>query len=141
MVLHKRDFNVGWTIIAALGTHLMTSPGIVLMGCDPHLMNIRTLLLQGAGYVVDEAYEKTAALSRAQCDSVDALLICHTVAKHDRQWLIARIRGKRELMPILCLTVGIHEVPGDGCIAVEHGPEKLLNALRQAIQLPRLREA
>ena len=78
----------------------MTPPNIVSMGCDPQLMNIRTLLLQGAGYVVDEAYEKTAALSRAQCDSVDVLLICHSVAKYDRQWLIARIREKRELMPV-----------------------------------------
>ncbi len=117
----------------------MTSPNIVSMGCDPQLMNIRTLLLQGAGYVVDEAYEKTAALSRAQCDSVDVLLICHSVAKYDRQWLIARIREKRELMPILCLTVGIYQLPDVTCTAVANDPEELLNALARAAKLPRLR--
>ena len=117
----------------------MTFPGIVSMGCDPRLMNIRTLLLQGAGYVVDEAYEKTAALSRAQCDSIDVLLICHSVAKYDRQWLIARIREKRELMPILCLTVGIYQLPDVTCIAVPNNPEELLNALARAAKLPKLR--
>ena len=119
----------------------MTSPSIVSMGCDPHLMNIRTLLLQGAGYVVDEAYEKTAALSRAQCDSVDVLLICHSVAKYDRQWLIARVREKRELMPILCLVVGAYQLPDITCTAVLNNPEELLNALARAAKLPRLKGA
>jgi CheY-like chemotaxis protein len=117
----------------------MTSSSIVSMGCDPNLMTIRTLLLQGAGYVVDEAYEKTAALSRAQCDSVDVLLICHSAAKYDRQWLIARIREKRELMPILCLVAGIYQLPDITCTAVQNNPEELLNALARADRLPRLK--
>ena len=114
------------------------SPCILSMGYDPRLMSIRTLLLQGAGYVVDEAYDRNAALSRAQCDSVDALLICHTVPKSERRWLIANVREKRQLMPIVCLTFGIHQVPDDGCIGVENDPEKLLNALRQAIKHPKV---
>lgn len=80
---------------------------ILSMGYDPHLMSVRTLLLRGAGYVVDEAYDRAAALSRAQCDTVDALLICHTVPKSDKRWLIANVREKRRLLPILCLTVGL----------------------------------
>lgn len=115
------------------------APCILSMGYDPHLMTIRTVLLRGAGYIVDEAYERTAALSRAQCDSVDVLLICHTVPKSQRRWLIANVREKRQLMPILCLTVGIHQVPDDGSIGVENNPEDLLNALGQAIEIPRLR--
>jgi hypothetical protein len=116
------------------GTHM--EPCILSMGGDPYLMTVRTLLLRSAGYVVDEAYERGAALSRAQCDSVDALLICHTVPKSERRWLIVNIREKRKLMPILCLTLGIHEVPDEGCISVESYPEELLNALRLAIKLP-----
>ena len=103
-------------------------------------MSIRTLLLQGAGYVVDEAYDRNAALSRAQCDSVDALLICHTVPKSERRWLIANVREKRQLMPILCLTSRIHLVSDDGSIEVENDPEKLMNALRQAIKRPRFQD-
>ena len=102
---------------------------ILSMGYDPHLMSVRTLLLRGAGYVVDEAYDRAAALSRAQCDTVDALLICHAVPKSDKQWLIANVREKRRLLPILCLTVGPFELPGDGCVAVENDPEELLNTL------------
>ena len=111
-------------------------PCILSVGCDPRLMTVRTLLLKGAGYVVDEAYKRAAALSRAQCDSVDALLICHTVTKAERRWLIINIREKRRLLPILCLTLGIHEVPDDGCIAVGNDPEELLNALELAVKFP-----
>jgi hypothetical protein len=39
-------------------------------------------------------------------------------------------------MPKRCLTFGIHQVPDDGCIGVDNDPEKLLNALRQAIKRP-----
>jgi DNA-binding response OmpR family regulator len=117
------------------------APCILSMGYDPHLMIVRTLILQRAGYVVDEVYERAAALSRAQCDSVDALLICHTVPKFETQWLIANVREKRRLMPILCLTLGIDELPGDGCIEVENGPEELLHALRRAIELSRFQDA
>ena len=100
-------------------------------------MAVRTLLLRGAGYVVDEAYDRAAAFSRAQCDSVDILLICHTVAKSEKRWLIANIRDKRMLLPILCLTVGLYEVSGDGYIIVESDPAELLNALSRAIKVSR----
>ena len=106
---------------------------ILSIGYDPHLMSIRSVLLKDTGYVVDEAYDRAAALSRAQCDSVDALLICHTVATPDKRWLIANVRAKRRLMPILCLTTGIHEAPEEGCIAVANDPEELLSALESAM--------
>jgi DNA-binding response OmpR family regulator len=102
---------------------------ILSIGRDPHLMTARTLLLKGAGYVVDVAHDRAAALSRAQCDSVDALLICHTIANADKRWLIANIRQKRRLLPILCLTNGTDESSADGCIAVDSDPEALLQAL------------
>jgi hypothetical protein len=111
------------------------APCVLSMGRDPHLMAVRTLLLKGAGYVVDEAYDRAAALGRAQCDSVDALLICHTVAKSEKRWLIANVREKRRLVPILCLTGGFYELPDDGSISVDSDPEKLLNALRRAIKM------
>jgi hypothetical protein len=104
------------------------------MGHDPNLMSIRTLLLRTAGYVVDEAYDRVAALSRAQCDTVDALLICHTVSESERRWLAINVRRDRALMPILCLTLGIHELVGDGCIAVPNEPEELISALTQALK-------
>jgi hypothetical protein len=110
------------------------APCVLSMGCDLHLMMARTLLLKSAGYVVDEAYDRTAAFSRAQCDSVDALLICHTVPKSERRWLIANVREKRRLLPILCLTLGFYELPDKECIGVENDPEELLNALRWAIK-------
>ena|SRR6476660_8384375 len=116
-------------------------PCILSMGYDPDLMIVRTLILRRAGYAVDEVFERTAALSRAQCDSVDLLLICHTVPRVETQWLIANVRKKRKLMPILCLTLGFHEAPDDGCIGVENDPEELLNALRRAIELPKFRDA
>jgi CheY-like chemotaxis protein len=113
----------------------MQSRCILSISSDPHLMITRTLLLRGAGYAVDEAYQKAAALSRAQCDSVDALLICHSMPKADRRWLIARVREKRKLMPILCLTVGMDSLPDGSCTAVPNDPEELLNALARATKI------
>ncbi len=113
-------------------------PCILSMGCDRNLMIARTLLLKNAGYVVDEAYKRVAALSRAQCDSVDVLLICHTVPKSQRRWLIVNVREKRRFLPILGLTPGINELPDDGCIGVQNDPEELLNALKLAITFPRV---
>jgi DNA-binding response OmpR family regulator len=113
----------------------MPSRCILSISSDPQLMVTRTLLLRRAGYAVDEAYEKAAALSRAQCDSVDALLICHSVPKAERRWLIARVREKRKLMPILCLTVGMDHLPDDSCTGVPSDPEELLNALAQALEI------
>jgi DNA-binding response OmpR family regulator len=110
------------------------------MGYDSDLMIVRTLILRRAGYMVEEVHEGTAALSGAQCDSVDALLICHTVPESETRWLITNVREKRKLMPILCLTLEIHELSNDGCIGVENRPEELLNALRRAIELPRFRD-
>jgi hypothetical protein len=72
---------------------------ILSVGRNPHLMTIRTLLLQGAGYVVDEAYEPSDALSGAQCDCVDVLLICHTVPNSERRWLIANVARKEYVYP------------------------------------------
>jgi DNA-binding response OmpR family regulator len=117
------------------------APCVHSMGYDPHLMIGRTLILRRAGYVVEEVYERTAALSQAQSDTVDVLLICHTVPKVETQWLIANIRENRKLIPILCLTLSIHEVPDDVCIGVENDPEELLNALRRTIELSRFRDA
>ncbi|HZI57859.1 MAG TPA: hypothetical protein VFF39_13845 [Verrucomicrobiae bacterium] len=113
----------------------MPSRCILSISSDPQLMVTRTLLLRGAGYAVDEAYEKAAALNRAQCDSVDALLICHSVPKAERRWLIARVREKRKLMPILCLTVGVDGLPEGSCTAVSNTPEELLNALARALKI------
>jgi len=106
------------------------------MGYDPDLMVARTFILRRAGYMVEEVHEGTAALSRAQCDSVDALLICHTVPESETRWLITNVREKRRLMPILCLILEIHELLAGSCIGVENRPEDLLNALRRAIELP-----
>jgi hypothetical protein len=65
------------------------------------LLSSRSLLLRSAGYAVDEAYTVDKAISLVEADSIDAVLICHTVPRGDQQVIIAAVREKRRLSPLL----------------------------------------
>src|SRR5205814_9915631 len=82
----------------------MATPRILSVGIDPLLMVSRTLLLRNAGYSVVEAHSVDKAISIVESDSTDSIdltLICHTLPKSEKKWLIAVVREKRRLMPIL----------------------------------------
>ena len=113
---------------------MRSPPHILSVGNDPLLMSSRTLILRNAGYLVDEAYTVKKAISLVAADSIDVMLICHTIAKEDQQFLISTTRQKKRLMPILCLRAITYQSVPQTCNAVDCDPEDLLNALRQAIQ-------
>ena len=111
----------------------MATARIVSVGKDPILMASRTLLLRNAGYGVEEAYSVDKAISLVELDSIDLTLICHTVPKSEQTLLIAAVREKRRLMPILCIrSFAFVSVPST-CISVENEPIALLNAIERAI--------
>jgi CheY-like chemotaxis protein len=82
---------------------MSTPPHVLSVGTDPLLLSSRTLILRAAGYQVEEAYTVKEAIRLVETDSIDVMLICHTIAKEDQQFLISTTRRKRRLMPILCL--------------------------------------
>ena len=115
---------------------MTTPPHILSVGNDPTLMASRTLILRGAGYFVEEAYSVDKAINLVAADSIDAMLICHTIARSDQQVLISAVREKRRLMPILCLRSYAYESVPRTCTAVDKEPEALLHALKLAITPP-----
>jgi len=113
---------------------MRTPPHILSVGSDLILMSSRTLILRKAGYEVDDARTVKQAISLLGADSIEVMLICHTIGKEDQQLLISTARQKKRLMPILCLrAINFESVPAT-CRAVDNDPEDLLYALRQAVR-------
>jgi DNA-binding response OmpR family regulator len=95
-------------------------------------MSSRSLILRSAGYLVEEAYTIDKAINLVEADSIDAMLICHTVPRDDQKVLIAFVRDKRKLMPVLCIRSSAYETAPRTCVAVDNDPEELLKSLKMA---------
>jgi len=115
---------------------MATPPHILSVGNNPTLMSSRTLILRSAGYAVEEAYTVSKAITLVEADSIDAVLICHTIPKDGRQILITVVREKRRLMPVLCIRSYAYETAPRTCIAVDNDPEALLKTLKLATTPP-----
>jgi DNA-binding NtrC family response regulator len=114
----------------------MAVPRILSVGYDQTLMSSRTLVLCGAGYSVEEAYSVEKAIILVAAGSIDLTLICHTISRQARQSLIAAVREKSRLMPVLCIRSYEYEPAPNTCIAVDNEPVALLNAIRLATKPP-----
>ena len=63
-------------------------------------------------------------LSVVLSDTSNKMPCCEVLpAAPDEKWLSANVRKKRKLMPILCLSFGMHEALDDGCIGVRNDPD------------------
>jgi DNA-binding NarL/FixJ family response regulator len=105
---------------------------VLSLGFDRILMRSRSLLLRGAGFHVIEVYSCAGALQLARSDSVDILLICHSVPKTEQRKLTEAVRGERRLMPILCIVPTTFVIPPDGCLPIDNEPALLVDAIEQA---------
>jgi DNA-binding NtrC family response regulator len=106
---------------------------ILSVGHDHHLLSLRSIILESAGFDVIEAYSVSDALRLAQSDAVDLVLICHTLPKPEQKRLIAAIRERRRLMPVLCVIAHDFVIAADSCIITDNAPHLLLDALRTAV--------
>ena len=105
---------------------------ILSVGYERKWMESRTQILRSAGYRVDEVNNLKAALALAESDSVDMLVICDSVPRPEQQWLIARVRERRRMLPILCIGDYPYVSAADCCLGVENTPVALLNAVKLA---------
>jgi hypothetical protein len=119
------------------GTRIAFSSRLLSVGNDRVLMSSRTLILRGAGYLVEEAYSVEKAVSLVEADSIDATIICHTISKDDQHVLVAIVREKRRLMPVLCIRAFPYQTAPQTCTAIDNQPTELLNAVRAATQPPK----
>jgi hypothetical protein len=90
------------------------------------------MVIRAAGYQVGEAYSCLQALSEIKRDSIDLILICHTVPVDEQQQLIAQAKSIRPDLPILCLASAIHSHAEDCTPACTTAPD-LLENIRQAL--------
>ena len=104
---------------------------ILSVGHDHHLLALRTLVLERAGFEVIEAFCVSDALRLAQSDAVDLALMCHTVPRSEQKLLLSGIRKRRRLMPILSVIAHDFVMPADSA-GPSVAPQLLVDALRQA---------
>ena len=107
---------------------------VLAFGYDRLLVALRASVLRRSGYEVEETFSATEALARVQSDSIDALLICHSVPDSEIQKLVAIVRQTRVLMPILCMRTHQFGFAPRSCVPVENTPAAILSALHAAVQ-------
>jgi|1185.fasta_scaffold01206_3 CheY-like chemotaxis protein len=96
-------------------------------------MEVRSMVLRNAGYIVEEAYSLRDALSLIPSDTVDLVLVCHSVPASEQDKLIYAVRKQRKLMPVLCITAYDGGAQGK-CVNVENSPHALIDAVHLAAQ-------
>jgi len=115
---------------------MATAFHILSAGYDHHLLQSRSMLLRHAGFVVDEAHHLMGVLGCVKSDSIDALVLCHTIPENEQRWLISSVRKVRQLLPIICIKCSVYESPQEGCTTATNEPFDLLTVIQKAIQTP-----
>ena len=99
-------------------------------------MQTRCLVLRQAGFIVDEAYSLLGIVGGIKSDSIDAVLLCHTIPRNEQRWVISSIRNARRLLPIICIKESAYDSQQDGCLSSTNEPDDLLAAVQEAIRQP-----
>ena len=108
---------------------------VLSVGYDRSLMKSRSLLLRNVGYVVTEAYSRHQALAQVRANSVDVMLICHTVPEAEKRALLSAVRKQRLLVSILCISGSDFLFSsGEGFTVVSNAPAELLAAIDAAVK-------
>jgi CheY-like chemotaxis protein len=122
------------TFSQALPVPAMSTTRVLAFGYDLILAGVRTSVLRHWGYHVEETFSLPEALKRAQSDSIDVILICHSVPDNGIEKLVTAVRKTRALMPILCMRTHPYGFAPRTCVLVENTPIAILNALKVALE-------
>jgi DNA-binding NtrC family response regulator len=109
---------------------------ILSLGYDSTLMPVRTMLLKRAGYQVVEASSCPQALAEIGLDSIDLVVICHSVPADEQKRLIAQVKSIRPDLTVLCLTWKTIYIPDNDCKAVHNMAPEFLEDGSQALPHP-----
>jgi DNA-binding response OmpR family regulator len=105
---------------------------ILTISHDELLQTTRALILQSAGYKVDEAIGEKEALNFINSGSdYNLILICHTVPESSKIAIAARAKELRPTLPILLLSRNyeITEAKVDGSLTSLESPVALLDMI------------
>jgi len=109
-----------------------TSKSILTISRDSILQNIRTLVLQHAGYQVSAATNDKEAIAFVDApNTLSLVLMCHSVPEASRVFLVDRIKALQPKLPILMLYNGYDPTNAmvDGSLHSLETPEALLNMI------------
>ena len=111
---------------------MSTSKSILTISRDAALQNIRTLLLQHAGYQVSAALNDRDALNFVETpNTLRLVLMCHSVPEASRILLVNRIKALKPKLPILMLYNGYDptEAKVDGSLHSLETPDAMLDMI------------
>jgi len=107
---------------------------ILAIGKDKSLQDTRIEILERAGYRVYSARtDQEAIVSLESQDSLDVVIICHSVPESRAHYLVARIRMSRPALPVLLLCSGFHSnlVLADAYLHSLDSPDMLLDLVAE----------
>jgi len=109
-----------------------TSTSILTISRDPVLQNIRTLVLEHAGYQVSAATNDKDAIAFVDApNTISLVLMCHSVPEASRVFLVNRIKELKPKLPILMLYNGYDPTDAmvDGSLHSLETPEAMLDMI------------
>ena len=111
----------------------MTIPtSILTISRDRVLQNIRTMVLEHAGYTVSAALtDKDAVAFVESPNAISLVLLCHSVPEASRISLVTRIKELKPKLPILMLYNGYDPTNAkvDGSLHSLETPEAMLDLI------------
>jgi DNA-binding response OmpR family regulator len=111
---------------------MTTSTSILTISRDRLLQNTRTLILERAGYSVSAALNDKDAVGFVEApNTIDLVLMCHSVPEASRVFLATRIKELKPKLPILMLYNGYDptEAKVDGSLHSLETPESMLKMI------------
>ncbi len=107
---------------------------ILSVGCDPHLMAVRTMVLHEAGYQVDEANSRGEATRRLRSAKFHLVLICHTIPEPEKDKLVTAARRLQPGLPVVCISSYGYSSPDDHCETVNNVAPAFLTDLSTVLR-------
>jgi DNA-binding NtrC family response regulator len=111
---------------------MSTATSILTISRDRTLQRTRTLILEREGYTVSAALNDKEAVAFIEApNTIDLVLMCHSVPEASRMFLVTRIKELKPKLPILMLYNGYDptEAKVDGSLHSLETPEAMLNMI------------
>ena len=114
---------------------------ILCVGRAQELLSLRAMVLRGAGFRVIEECDVSRAVQLALEDSIDLVLLCHTLNSTEQSRIIPSLCAKRRHLPIASVIASDHHTTPDGSRAVPSDPQRLIDAIGKLFQEARFSDA
>jgi hypothetical protein len=104
---------------------------ILCVGRAHELLELRAMVLRAAGFRVDEERDLTRAVEGALDDSINLVLLCHTLNPLEQSRIIDALRVTRQHLPIASVITLDHCGAPSGSVPVPSDPQRLIDAIRR----------